>query len=175
MRLVLEIPMQGRSSNLSSIVPHSCPNGNTCHSLPCLDGERHGMDGETFMALLEEGWTPPGQIPELLTVDRVTKALHPRSTSKDGVTELPEPDTYVAGVPLWLRLTVERHVAGPQGALMDRRLCPQRQRRGTASAGEPSLCTEQDPRQPIDQILRSPCPSTRTRPWTLRHRNRRVD
>lgn len=69
------------------------------------------MDGETFMALLEEGWTPPGQIPELLTIARVAEALRTRSITEDRVTELPEPDTHVAGVSLWLRLTVERFIA----------------------------------------------------------------
>lgn len=44
---------------MSSIAPHGHPDGNTCHSLPRLDTEEHGMDRETFMALVEEGWTPP--------------------------------------------------------------------------------------------------------------------
>lgn len=77
------------------------------------------MDRDTFVALLEEGWTPPGQIPELLTISRVAEALRTRSTTEDRATELPEPDTHVAGVPLWLRPTVERSIAERE-ALIER-------------------------------------------------------
>lgn len=96
---------------MSSVAPRDHLDGHICHSLPRLGADEHGMDAETFMALLEEGWTPPGQIPELLTIDRVAEMLRARSTTGARVTELPEPDTHVVGAPVWLRATVERFIA----------------------------------------------------------------
>lgn len=72
------------------------------------------MDRETYDRLIAEGWTPPGQVPELLTMDDLAPIL---KVSKAAVVkarlrgELPEPDAQLGRTPVWLRPTVAEWIA----------------------------------------------------------------
>jgi hypothetical protein len=78
------------------------------------NGQQYGMDAETSDALVLEGWTPPGQVPALLTLENVAEQLRmslPAVLGANARGELPRPDALIGSTPVWLVLTIGKYAS----------------------------------------------------------------
>lgn len=71
------------------------------------------MDSDTAAELVAEGWTPPGQVQDLVALDdavELLRTLLPEAVAVTAVDDLPEPDGHIGGMRVWLRPTIERFI-----------------------------------------------------------------